>query len=51
MSMKKYTKPQARRAVQSIMDKSVKLILSGYGSVKDIAEIERLVRRFERQLK
>jgi hypothetical protein len=47
----KYTKTQARRAVQSIMDKGVKLVQSGYASMRDIIELEKIIKKFERNLK
>jgi len=49
--MAKYTKTQARRAVQSILDKGIKLAQSGYGSMKDVIELDKVVKKFERSLK
>jgi len=49
--LSKYTKTQARRAVQSIMDKGVKLVQSGYASMRDIIELEKVIKKFERNLK
>jgi len=49
--MVKYTKTQARRAVQSILDKGIKLVQSGYGSMRDVIELEKVIKKFEKTLK